>query len=116
MYVSVKTAAAIAITAAEGGIGYWSQIDHYDWKKIEASKNRWETFFNLHVINDDEDGYEKDGRAIDAELIQRGVDLFLTGVPNNFEGRCFSDDLDCIDSAEADCVIQLGLFGKLIFG
>ena len=130
MYVSVETAAAIAITAAEGGIGYWSQISYYDWKEIERKTRRSDTFYEIRVMNDDESGYEKDARAIDTELIQRGVNIYLTqdiyygpdaGIiagQLNFEHRQFSDmdDLSAMDSSEADIVIQLGLFGRLVFG
>lgn len=40
------------------------------------------------------------------------------GNPWQFQPRAFEDmeDFDMMDAIEADCVIQLGAFGKLIFG
>jgi hypothetical protein len=57
-------------------------------------------------------------------VIARGIERFLTGVKWtfsdqwDFEPRPFydMDDLAAMDSDEADCVIQLGLFGRLVYG
>lgn len=125
-YVNTQTAGDIAITAAEGGIGYWSQIDSYKPSRWTAGEYdnprrvpRTFVFYSLAEQADDEKGYDwTKPVAITPEVIQRGVNLFLTGVPGNFDARGFADmsDLSAMDSAEADAVIQLGVFGKLVYG
>lgn len=122
-------AGGIAITAAEGGIGYWSTLDHYQWKRwTEPSEYVGD---NIKVADDfvfysivDIDAAPDDPLrahlpiAVTSALLRRGVSLYLAGVPGNFQARPFDDmeDLETMDSAEADCVVQLGAFGQLVYG
>jgi hypothetical protein len=118
-----KIAGDIAITAAEGGIGYWSVIDHYDWRgwsEPDDSLGNIDVpdcfvFYTITVLDGDDDGWTC--FDITPDLIRRGIHLFLGGA-NNFEGRDFADmdELAAMDSDEADCVIQLGCFGELVYG
>jgi len=133
----------IAITAAEGGINYWARfVDGYDYR-------RWSP-----VTYSGDGSYSPDGQGntevpedfvfytiwspegtfeVTPELIARGVQLVLTGIPMpeedkvahpalanvrwNFEPRAFADDdFAAMDADEADWVIQLGAFGKLVYG
>jgi hypothetical protein len=110
----------IATTAAEGGIGYWSVIDSYDYTRwfdeddgayagaIEVDLDF--VFYTLHEY-DDIDG-PGDGLDVTPVIIRRGVQQWLD------EGRKFADmsDLAAMDADEADCVIQYGLFGEVIYG
>lgn len=115
-------AGSIAITAAEGGIGYWSVIiGRYEYQRwspdgLPENINVADTFV-FYTIADSED---PDGERwqVTPAVIRKGIELFLAGVPGNFERRQFDDpfELDMMDSAEADSVIQLGLFGKLVYG
>lgn len=123
----------IAITAAEGGIGYWSVIDRYEWKRW-ASDPEDDTTGSAEVPEDfvfytiTYDGYAGPMTSEEARyraditplLIRRGIQLYLSGTlrENNLVGRQFDDmdDLACMDSAEADCVIQLGCFNELVYG
>jgi hypothetical protein len=125
MYVNTKTAGDIAITAAEGGIGYWSVIDEYKPSRWTVSEGYYSAnlkvsrdFVFYTVREDAGNGLLTDpGLVVTPKVIQRGVDLFLAGVPDNFEARFFADrDLSMMDAAEADSVVQLGLFGKLVYG
>lgn len=125
----------VAITAAEGGIGYWSQIDTYDFRRwqpdyMEAAYMRNEVtsmnvnvpddfvFYTIRPDLDDSGSYEGDPIDVTPKLIRQGVELFLRGVPNNFVARAFDDmtELGAMDANEADCVIQLGAFGELRYG
>jgi hypothetical protein len=121
--LSTATCGDIAITAAEGGIGYWSVIDEYKW-------TRWcnpAGYGNNEEVPEDFVFYtitEIEGASlinlsydITPALIRRGIQLFLTGA-GRFEGRMFDDmdDFAAMDSDEADCVIQLGCFGELVYG
>lgn len=133
--VTTAEAGAIAITAAEGGIGYWAVLDQY-------SPRRWcrgddfepvavpEDYVFYTIVGGAEgaeglDDLRDDCVALDVDmdlqvtprLIARGIQLFLSGAPG-FEARPFADmdDLAAMDSVEADCVIQLGVFGTLVYG
>ncbi len=111
----------IAVTAAEGGTGYWAQIEEY-------KPSNWEGknvpmcfgFYVMHEWQDEVEPYGWNGPALTLTpaVIRRGIELYLTGVPGNFEGRPFEDmeDLAAMDADEADCVVQLGFFGELVYG
>lgn len=124
----------IAITAAEGGIGYWGQIDEYDYRRwapdaiggpIEVPED-----FVFYVVRDMDDpivGINVTPRliALGVQRYLRGTDwLDVTGDPRERNGmdwpagQTFDDmeDFSCMDSDEADVVIQLGAFGELVFG
>lgn len=135
--LTTAEAGDIAITAAEGGIGYWAVIDSYDWTRWSGNLD-WthpenDTLDNRDVPEDfvfytiREVGFEDDASTqhdITPHLIARGVQLYLTGAPRGSHGvawpagRVFDDmdDLAVMDAAEADVVIQLGCFGELVFG
>ena len=125
----------VASTAAEGGIGYWSQIDRYDHKRWspdslnesyvdgDAPSSNIDVpddfvFYTIRPDLDDSGSYEGDPVDITPELLRRGVGLVLRGVPDNFEARAFRDmkELEAMDADEADWVVQLGAFGELRYG
>ena len=134
-YLSGSDCGDVAITAAEGGIGYWSQILVYDWKRwspdhlnnayikgeVESSNINVPddfVFYTIEYENPNDNDPPLLRTDITPELIRNGVELFLRGVPNNFVARAFDDmeEIAAMDASEADCVIQLGTFGELVFG
>ena len=134
-YLTGSDCGDVAIAAAEGGIGYWSVIDRYEFKRwspdyLNESYIKGEApaanidvpddfvFYTITYENPESDDPPELSTPITPELLRRGVRLFLDGVEGNFVGRQFSDmeDLAAMDSDEADCVVQLGVFGKLVFG
>lgn len=46
------------------------------------------------------------------EKLQKGYDLFMSGVGHNLK----IVPVDCMDSLYADIIVQLGLFGEVIYG
>lgn len=123
--VSTATTGDIAVTAAEGGTGYWGRMDDYRW-------TRWmtpDTFecvevpvdFVFYVIREDPDDdgtYSGKPMNVTPWVIRNGIQRYLSGVPGNVEARQFADmdDFGAMDAGEADCVVQLGLFGELRYG
>lgn len=112
---------SIATTAAEGGIGYWSVIESYDfmrWSNEDGYPLDVDTefvFYTIHEYDLDDPEYSRPAKAghdITPAVIRRGVQQWLD------EGRRFDDmsDLAAMDADEADCVIQYGLFGEVIYG
>lgn len=125
----------IAITAAEGGINYWAVLDQYQWSRWcnnDAEAREVPEDFVFYTIVDVTEGNLDDLRDdcvardftmqqnVTPLVIARGIRLFLSGQHEYAKrtGTVFADmeDLAAMDSAEADFVIQLGVFGKVIFG
>ncbi len=111
-------------TALEGGINYWSDCTEYRW----SDDNGDEDLLGFRaVIEEYHDGTE---RFIDRAVIRRGVilaakpDVYnaLPGVYNlkdtAYAYRYGGERLDNLDydATTADAIVQLGLFGKVIYG
>lgn len=127
------TEGAVASTAAEGGIGYWAVVDSYRPSRWFSSADDqpqpvpddfvFYTIVGVHEGDLDDlrdECVKRDVEldlAITPALIRRGMQLFIDGT-DGFAGRLFDDmgDLSAMDAAEADCVVQLGVFGTLIYG
>lgn len=130
----------IAITAAEGGIGYWSQIETYDWSRWspesqhqhyingEAPSSNLQVpddfvFYTIHEMDDDEMGYKPDGIDITAALIKQGFERCLAADKDKggwaVQGLLSHEREDWtgeIDSEIADNIIQFGVFGEIKWG
>lgn len=114
-----------AITAAEGGIGYWSVIvSEYDpdrWLDSTGDEplDDLPVNFAYYTIEDD------DGErfVITPELLRRGFRLAMQPDANiadwalrdQFDERD-PDSLDYIDSIAADAIVQFGCYGRLVYG
>lgn len=113
----------IAITAVEGGIGYWANVESYDYQRwspdgrapINVSDDF--VFYTLREDALDDESYEASSRDVTPAVIARGIQRHLSGVPG-FISRGFHDmsEFAAMDADEADAVIQLGLFGELRYG
>ena len=133
----------IAITAAEGGINYWAVLDQYKyerWSPDEGNIDVPDDFVFYSIVRGREGaGWYRPPIKVTPALIAEGIRLFLSGVPYTleeqkryskswgadhpvpvwkFEPRPFADmeEFGAMDAMEADCVIQLGAFGELVFG
>jgi hypothetical protein len=127
-------------TALEGGIGYWSAATAYRWSKPTgrhgSSVEDLDGFYAVIRSNDEEDGWGVKGiednaeLRIDADVIARGLSLMRKrhsdGKLGSISGhdyhkqwiaadRTNGDDGD-YDADMADQVVQLGLFGEVVFG
>lgn len=122
----------IATTAAEGGIGYWSQIEHYDWRRWTKPDDSLDNidvpadfvFYTIWQLKPDERGYDM-AKPIDITpaLIRRGFETGLKADLNK-GGWAFAGLLKVprddwtgeIDSDIADLIIQFGAFGEVVYG
>jgi hypothetical protein len=109
----------IAITAAEGGTGYWGRMDEYHpsaWYPDGSDEpvNVPDTFaFYVLRADDDDDGtYAGDPIAVTPALIRRGYRLALAQYPHVLD----SDGPEYVDADGADVIIQLGAWGEVIYG
>ncbi len=110
----------VFVTALEGGIGYWSAASEYHiWRSSDGEPDTAGFFATI------EDG-EDDGKEyrIDAAVIARGLGRIVRGeveIASSIRGNVMlanatnGDDAD-LDAIDADCVVQAGLFGEVVYG
>jgi hypothetical protein len=109
-------------TALEGGIGYWSSCSEYHWSTDGQADLRG--FFA--VVTDSTVEVEDDPptHRIDRDTIVKGYGLATTTWRNKVfwsSGEkpplVITDDTDWdYDAGDADAIVQLGLFGEVVYG
>jgi hypothetical protein len=115
--LSDKEVVSIYTTALEGGIGYWAIADEYKWQYLYED---WENDIVhplepdqvLVVLSDTEDDDFKDEQLTPAK-IRAGVKLLIEKYPHMYQ---ILDDQFHVDANGADAVVQLGLFGEIVYG
>ena len=130
-----RDATDIVIGAIEGGIGYWGECREYRWKRwyIDADAEfGTENYEKLRDIPRDEvlvlvreDADEVDPErspnswyALTIEELERGVGLALAQYPHLFTamgGRDGDVEFD-LDATGCDVIVQMTVFGKVIYG
>lgn len=94
------------ITACEGGVNYWCNINDYDYKNTTAT-------YDITLQEAPQD-ITKQG-AISDKTIVAGIKA-LQDMNNSFSRGALSDIInEDYDAELGDVVLQLGLFGKVIF-
>ena len=120
---------AIFTTALEGGVNYWSSCSHYQWTNPDESEDYKGFFAVIHDEEDEDDkenedrGYRDRGHRIDRATISKGYKLATTTYRDRISWSCdkpplvITDDTDWdYDAGDADAIVQLGLFGDVIYG
>lgn len=94
------------VTAIEGGSEYWCQeLDFYDAKGVQMSMEDWFENGKTIRVNDGDIVHTETRKAFFANIEQYFPDW----------KEVFSDDGD-YDAGDADQLLQLGIFGEVIFG
>lgn len=131
--------AGIISTALEGGIGYWSAAEEYRWfdpylegGSCEPGPQGTANAYAVIVPADEESSWaewpEHDGGQrvrVGIELVRRAVNQIVRGEV----GHHIRDDIVTkirrglrewdageIDADAADVIVQVGVFGKVVFG
>lgn len=112
----------IFTTAMEGGIGYWSQAHSYHW--YFKDEIRGEDYLGFYAdIMDVEDDDATTTMRIDRGVIIKGYNLGATEWRNKLRWSTeppplvITDDTDWdFDAGDADMIVQLGLFGDVLYG
>ena len=122
--VSVDTETLIHVftTALEGGIGYWSCATEYHWS-LPGTDFAYDFDGFYAVIEETEcDEDTPPVHRIDAACILRGLLHFAqpgngyTHVRQVARALLLGDDEVDYDAEVADCIVQAGLFGEVIYG
>lgn len=97
-------------TAIEGGINYWAVVIDYHYHTTLNSNpvNDVEEFF-AYICDTEDSNAPK--MLVDKLTVMRGLCLFATTHPDHMR-RVANEDYDASD---ADAIVQLGLFGKVIY-
>lgn len=107
--------ADIITTAIEGGTGYWAAVSNYKWDCPPD-----QTFAILHEWDDDQGEYQNKGKVVDRITILKGIDKAKKSKREDFKHRVEVAELTAdaceIDADDADILVQLGLFGEVVYG
>jgi len=115
--------------AIEGGIGYWSACSQYQWVdrdgKVRVSVGRVlgdEPRAIIHVIRDDETGYEDEGLALTLDAVSRGLRLIREGgceINSRLKKAIMladrSNDAGQLDAFDCDVIVQAGVLGEIVY-
>lgn len=105
----------VICTALEGGIGYWCSAT--DITRTEDKMN----YTSFRAYDDEDDGFLG---AVDIYVIATGIRQILNN-PNvvcskatkrALERAVSENDSGYIDAEVADCIVQMGLFGGIVYG
>lgn len=111
--------ADILCTALEGGIGYWAQASVYRHSGDPAA-----TLAVVHEYDDAADDYSPDRLEITPDAIAIGISRIRRGDLRNVTEYRRRDvlaawrdnDAGDVDSDLADTIVQVALFGDVVYG
>lgn len=119
----------IAITAAEGGIGYWAQIEKYEpdrWVDDDGFDGPDDfVFYRIAAMISDEGPYDwEHAQDVTPEWIRHGFERCYAapmdkggwGVRNLIANTERVDWTGEIDSDVADLIYQFAFFGEVVYG
>ncbi len=125
------------VTAIEGGINYWADVTAY-----KSSIDDWFATIETEDVTETESmmGFDRSTLRIDEKTILKGIKLFAKETDSDRENKNIHPDSDhanlsrlCVqllnpygpvteldffdyDCLDADMVVQMGLFGEVIYG
>lgn len=110
-------------TAIEGGINYWAEVDRYHWDSTPDDKTSTDDLHGFYAqIIESEEGVV---HRVDRAVMSKGYALAVGGhrdkiawstePPPLVVTEQSYDDWD-YDAGDADCILQLGLFGDVKYG
>lgn len=114
----------IMCTALEGGINYWAYYNRNDREYLSYIESGDEPFSELctKILLDGGwvwliDSYKDTYYSLTIDKLMTGIQRWID-CGYDMYGAVDGDELDCgsIDSECADCIIQLALFGEIVYG
>jgi hypothetical protein len=123
--------ADIVTTAVEGGINYWARVSGYRWHSPDMADGGGSAepspagggnaYCTVHEMGDEEEPIAEHKLTIDtiahAFTVARDPDVKINPGyrAKLIELSLGGDDVD-YDAGDADNLVQLGLFGELVYG
>jgi hypothetical protein len=111
-------------TALEGGIGYWSECHKYRWSKGGPDHEADLDGFYA-IVEETESGDDTPPRhRVDREVILRGLSRLFAGEHKGLHPKTAALIMEAaitgqsgrLDASDADCLVQIGLFGEVVYG
>lgn len=111
----------VFVTALEGGINYWSACRKYKWSTDGGNTPDLKGFVAVVVDYEDVDEPEF---LINRDVIQRGCSAIMNeddlqladSIKKNIQHAFIDNDCGLIDAGDADVIVQVGLFGEVVYG
>lgn len=132
MSETAKFLSDVLITAVEGGIGYWSVVGNYrtgiDWSKDtgeEREDTRRPASVEVYEMDEDAGGYKSTGVPVSNKEIAKAFKLIMGKdeikyCDRNWRKRMaaayWAKDACDLDAGDADAVVQIALFGEVVYG
>ena len=120
--ITGEQAGYIATTAAEGGIGYWSVIDAYEFERwmpdpfdtpLDVDPDFvFYTIVDLVEVDEGDDTRDYIPFEVTPLAIARGIQRALNA---GYLTESI-DDIEACDADAADTIIQFAVFGNVVFG
>lgn len=111
----------IITAAVEGGIGYWSQVQDYDW--FNYFDRPAEEFYptTVTVFDTEEHGEDAEPMHLTIEKVAEGINKLITGWPGAYTTNYTLKGLSTLDAGEidsdaADVIVQCALLGEIVYG
>ena len=118
--VRVDFLSSIIVTAVEGGIQYWADVKDYIWDDDDDHNL---THASVTIRSNEGDDTLSEWTPVMMSTVELGVNRIKGGelrINHEFRKIVALADIDShageIDSEIADCIVQAGLFGKLVYG
>ena len=120
----------VVITALEGGVGYWSQASKYrsgySGEGLDE-EGREPASAVIHEVNEDESGYSEQALTVDTKLVAKAFKRIMGKDEIPYTSKKWrkrmvaaywdvEDGVCDIDAGDADCIVQIGLFGEVRYG
>lgn len=110
----------IITTAVEGGIGYWSQVDSYEWSPLDLDQADWKPT-TVVVYDTEEDGENAEPMPLDIAKVAEGINRLVQGWPDTVVTKDTLSGLATLDAGEidscaADAIVQCALLGEMVYG
>jgi len=115
--LSDKEVVNIYTTALEGGIGYWAVCDEYKWQHLYED---WDNDIvkpldpdQVLVVLSDTEENDFENVELTPAKIRAGAKLLIEQFPHMYQ---IVDNEFHVDADGADLIVQLGLFGEVVYG
>jgi hypothetical protein len=108
----------IITTATEGGTNYWAYSRNYKWSDEEPSTTTVE-FCDMEKYDDGEPEWHKvtmDTVANAFTLIRSRAVHLPDAMRKRYDQAYTEMDAGNLDAGDADNIVQIGMFGKLVYG
>jgi hypothetical protein len=112
----------VFVTALEGSIDYWAEILKYHWGIKEKDGNYRDDldgFFAEVVPRDEPDSELRIDKTTILDGVAQIIDDNIRISPDRMEKireAARLNDAGDIDADLADCIVQAGLFGEIVYG